>query len=58
MNNSSPANITQLETDRILYRTLAQGVFILCISTVLGSVMALFICLNIVSECKVSEFAV
>ena len=55
MNNSSSANITQLESDRILYRTLAQGVFILCISTVLGSVMALFICLNIVGECKVSQ---
>ena len=55
MNNSSPANLTLLETDRILYRTLAQGIFILCISTVLGSVMALFICLNIVSECKVSQ---
>ena len=55
MNNSSPANHSLLESDRVLYRALAQGVFILCISTVLGSVMALFICLNIVSECKVSQ---
>ena len=55
MNSSSTANLTLPEGDMVLYRTLAQGVFILCISTVLGSVMALFICLNIVSECKVSQ---
>ena len=55
MNSSSPVNLTLLEGDRLLYRTLAQGVFILCLSTVLGSVMALFICLNIVSECQVSQ---
>ena len=57
MNSSSPANLTllEVESDRLLYRTLAQGVFILCLSTVLGSVMALFICLNIVSECQVSQ---
>ena len=35
--------------------SLLQGVFIVSISTVIGSVMALFICLNIVSECKVSQ---
>ena len=30
-----------------------QGVFIMSISTVIGSVMALFICLNVINECKV-----
>lgn len=32
---------------------LLQGVFIMSISTVIGSVMALFICLNVINECKV-----
>ena len=46
------SNLSQTNMTTI-YRTLAQGVFIMSISTVIGSVMALFICLNIVSECKV-----
>ena len=34
---------------------LLQGVFIMSISTVIGSVMALFICLNVINECKVTS---
>jgi len=57
MNNSNEtnisANMTEIEEiDKTLYRTLAQGVFIMSISTVIGSVMALFICLNVLNECK------
>jgi len=58
MNNSNETNISAnmsevVEIDKTLYRTLAQGVFIMSISTVIGSVMALFICLNVLNECKV-----
>ena len=37
---------------KVMYRTLVQGIFLLCLSTVIGGVMVLFICLNIVQECK------
>jgi hypothetical protein len=38
---------------QIMYKAVVQGIFLLCLSTVVGGVMVLFICLNIVKECKV-----
>ena len=46
----SPGQITEVDA---LYKAIAQGIFFLCLSTVVGGVMVLFICLNIIQECKV-----
>ena len=40
---------------QIMYKAVVQGIFLLCLSTVVGGVMVLFICLNIVKECKVYD---
>ena len=59
-NNSSPMsqNMTVQHSEEQgnvdeLYQAIAQGAFFICLSTVLGGVMVLFICLNIIQELKV-----
>ena len=51
MTAQSPAD--QVDVN-LLYQAIAQGVFFLCLFTVVGGVMGLFICLNIIQECKVN----
>ena len=48
----SPESTISLDV-QIMYKAVVQGIFLLCLSTVVGGVMVLFICLNIVKECKV-----
>ena len=48
----SPASTISLDRQD-MYRALVQGIFLLCLSTVVAGVMVLFICLNIIQECKV-----
>ena len=50
----SPATTISVEW-QIMYKAVVQGIFLLCLSTVVGGVMVLFICLNIVKECKVYD---
>ena len=47
----SPASTISLDR-QVMYRVVVQGIFLLCLSTVVGGVMVLFICLNIMQECK------
>ena len=59
MNYTSTSMTIQHPTDQVhvnqLYQGIAQGVFFLCLSTVVVGVMVLFICLNIIRECKVID---
>jgi hypothetical protein len=48
----SPATTISMD-GQIMYKVVVQGIFLLCLSTVVGGVMVLFICLNIMKECKV-----
>ena len=39
--------------ENALYKAIAQFIFFLSLSSLVGGVMGLFICLNIIQECKV-----
>ena len=54
MSRKQPVNVGGVIKKAII-GCLLQGVFIMSISTVIGSVMALFICLNVINECKVTS---
>ena len=57
LNHTSSSMERNLELD-ILYKAVVQGIVLLCLASLVGGLMVLFICLKIIRECKVENSTV